>query len=68
VRPLNYGKALFTSPVFSSPKDVEICGNLVFTQYYQIPSNTLPQKILYHDEEYLIAKKILVWKGFVGIF
>jgi hypothetical protein len=47
-------KALFTSPVFSPPKDVGICGDLVFTQYSQIPSNTLPKKILYHDEEFLI--------------
>jgi hypothetical protein len=37
-------KALFTSPVFSPPKNVEICGNLVFTQYSQIPTNTLLQK------------------------
>jgi hypothetical protein len=37
-------EALFISPVFSPPKNVEICGDLVFTQYSQIPSNTLPQK------------------------
>jgi hypothetical protein len=37
-------KALFTSPVFSPPKDVGIYGDLVFTKYPQIPSNTLPQK------------------------
>jgi hypothetical protein len=37
-------EALFTSPVFSPPKDVGIYGDLVFTQYSQIPSNTLPQK------------------------
>jgi hypothetical protein len=37
-------KALFTSPIFSSPKNAEICGDLVFTQYSQISSNTLPQK------------------------
>jgi hypothetical protein len=35
-------QALFTSTVFSPPKDVGICGDLVFTQYSQIPSNTLP--------------------------
>jgi hypothetical protein len=37
-------KALFTSPVFAPPKDVGICGDLVFTQYSQILSNTLPKK------------------------
>jgi hypothetical protein len=26
-----FHQALFTSPVFSSPKDVGICGDLVFT-------------------------------------
>jgi hypothetical protein len=44
---MNTGKnteALFTSPVFSPPKDVEIYGDLVFTQYPQILSNTLSQK------------------------
>jgi hypothetical protein len=40
----NHTKALFTSPVFSLPKDMGICGDLVFTQYSQILSNTLPQK------------------------
>jgi hypothetical protein len=35
---------LFTSPVFSPLKDGGICGDFVFTQYSQIPSNTLPQK------------------------
>jgi hypothetical protein len=37
-------KALFTSPVFLPPKDVEICGDLVNTKSPHIPSNTLPQK------------------------
>jgi hypothetical protein len=37
-------KALFTHPVFSPPKNVGICGDLVFTQYSQIPTNTLFQK------------------------
>jgi hypothetical protein len=35
---------LFTSSVFSSSKDVGICGDLVFTQYSQIPSNTFSKK------------------------
>jgi hypothetical protein len=30
-------KGLFTSPVFLSPKDVGICGDLVFMQYSPIP-------------------------------
>jgi hypothetical protein len=37
-------KALFTSPVFSPVKDAGICGDLLFTQHSQIPSNTFPQK------------------------
>jgi hypothetical protein len=37
-------QSLFTLSVFSPPKDVGICGDLVFTQYSQIPSNILPQK------------------------
>jgi hypothetical protein len=37
----SYTKVLFTSPVFSPLKDVGICGDLVFNQYSQIPSNTL---------------------------
>jgi hypothetical protein len=30
-------KALFTSPVFLTPRDVEICGDLVFTQILSNP-------------------------------
>jgi hypothetical protein len=37
-------EALFISPVFSPQKDLGIRGDLVFTQYFQIRSNTLPQK------------------------
>uniref|UniRef100_A0ACD5Y3Y9 Uncharacterized protein n=1 Tax=Avena sativa TaxID=4498 RepID=A0ACD5Y3Y9_AVESA len=37
-------EALFTSLVFLSTRVVEICGDLVFTQYSPIPANTLPQK------------------------
>jgi hypothetical protein len=37
-------KALFTSPVFLFPKNVGICGDLMFTQYSQISLNTLSQK------------------------
>jgi hypothetical protein len=43
-RVLPHDEALFTSPVFLPSKDVGICGDLVFTQYPQISSNTLPQK------------------------
>jgi hypothetical protein len=45
---------LFTSPVFSPPKDVEICGGF---GVHPIPSNPLKYpspKILYHDGEFLI--------------
>jgi hypothetical protein len=34
---------VYFSGIFTS-KDVGICEDLVFTQYSQIPSNTLPQK------------------------
>jgi hypothetical protein len=37
-------ESLFTSLVFLPLKNVEIYGDLVFTQYSQISSNTLPQK------------------------
>jgi hypothetical protein len=58
-------KALFTSPVFSPPKDVRICGDLVFTQYPQIPfpKNTLPWWRVFN-----LAKNTLEWREFVGIF
>jgi hypothetical protein len=37
-------KALFTSLVFSLPKDMGICGDFVFIQYSKILSNIFPQK------------------------
>jgi hypothetical protein len=37
-------KALFTCLVFFSLIEVEISGDLIFTQYPPIPINTLPQK------------------------
>jgi hypothetical protein len=43
-RGTRFTKALLTSLVFSLLKDVGICGDLMFTQYPQIPLNTLPQK------------------------
>jgi hypothetical protein len=46
-------KALFTSLVFSSPKDAGICGDLVFSHTLKSPQ-ILFQKILYHDGEFLI--------------
>jgi hypothetical protein len=61
-------KALFTSLVFSPLKDVGICEDLVFTQYSQIPSNTLPQKYSTMMESSNLTKNTLVWRGFVGIF
>jgi hypothetical protein len=50
-------KALFTFPVFLSPKDMGICGDLMFTQYSQIPSNTLPQKYSTIMESFYSSQK-----------
>jgi hypothetical protein len=50
-------KALFTFPVFLSLKDVEICGDLMSTQYSQIPLNTLPQKYSTMMKSFLSSQK-----------
>jgi hypothetical protein len=50
-------EALFTSPVFLSPRDVGICGDLVFTQYSHIPSNTLLQKYFTMMESFYSSQK-----------
>jgi hypothetical protein len=62
VRVSGNSKALFTSSVFSHPRDVGISGDLVFTQYSPIPSNTLPWWRVFN-----LVKNTLVWRGFVGI-
>jgi hypothetical protein len=59
-------KALFTSPVFSPPKDVGIYGDLVFTQYSQIPSNTLPQKYSTMMESFLSSQKYTIVEEICG--
>jgi hypothetical protein len=58
---------LFTSPVFLSPKDVGICGDLVFTQYSQIPFNTLPQKYSTMMESFSSSQKYTRVEGICGI-
>jgi hypothetical protein len=40
---------------------------LVFTQYPQIPSNTLPKNTLPWWRVFNLAKNTLEWRGFVGI-
>jgi hypothetical protein len=59
-------EALFTSPVFPHPKNVGICGDLVFTQYSQIPSNTLPQKYSTMMESFKSSQKYTRVEGICG--
>jgi hypothetical protein len=64
--PTNPTKVLFTSLVFSPLKDVGICGDLAFTQYSQIPSNTLPQKYFIMMESFLSSQKYTRVEGICG--
>jgi hypothetical protein len=59
-------EALFTSPVFLSSKDVGICGDLVFTQYSQIPLNTLPKKYSTMMESFSSNQKYTRVEGICG--
>jgi hypothetical protein len=59
---------LFTSLVFLPPKDVGICGDLVFTKYSQILSNTLTQKYSIMMESFSSSQKYTRVEGIRRIF
>jgi hypothetical protein len=48
------------------PKDVRICGDLVFTQYPQISSNTLPQKYSTMMDSFKFSQKYTRVEGICG--
>jgi hypothetical protein len=59
-------KAMFTSPVFLPPKDVGICGDLMFTQYSQILLNTLSKKYSTIMESFSSSQKYTRVEGICG--
>jgi hypothetical protein len=58
---------LVTSPIFLSPKDAGIYGDLVFTEYPQILLNIFSQKYSTMMKNFNLDKNTLVWRAFVRI-